>query len=64
MRIVIDKDLCTGHARSASLTPGLFTDDEFGYGLVVGDGEILSDQLELAKRAVSACPERAISILE
>ena len=62
MRIVIDKDLCTGHARCTSLTPALFTDDESGYGVVVGDGEINDDQLELAKRAVSACPERAISL--
>jgi ferredoxin len=64
MRIVLDNDRCTGHARCTSLTPALFTDDDSGYGLVIGDGEITDEQLELAKRAISACPERAISLVD
>ncbi len=64
MRVVIDKDLCTGHARCVSLAPTLFLDDEFGYGQVLGDGDVGDDLLDQARRAVSACPERAISLVE
>ena len=40
----------------------MFTDDDEGNGVVLGDGAITADQLEDARRAVLACPERAIVI--
>jgi hypothetical protein len=40
----------------------VFTDDDEGNGVVLGDGAITADQLEDARRAVLACPERAIVI--
>jgi ferredoxin len=41
----------------------VFTDDDDeGYGVLIGDGAITADQLEDARRAVLACPERAIAI--
>jgi ferredoxin len=63
MKIVIDPGACSGNGRCYTLAPELFTDDERGYGQVVGDGTISDDQLELAQRAVLACPEDAISIV-
>ena len=62
MKIVIDQTACAGNGRCYSLVPELFTDDERGYGQVVGDGTITDDQLEAARRAERACPEHAISI--
>jgi ferredoxin len=62
MRIVIDSDRCAGNGRCYSVFPGLFTDDEHGYGQVIGSGVIGANQLDEARRAVVACPEEAITI--
>jgi len=62
VKIVIDPAACAGNGRCYSLAPELFTDDERGYGQVIGDGTIDDSQLEAARRAARACPERAISI--
>jgi len=62
MRVVIDTERCTGHGRCYSLAPTVFSDDEEGYGVLIGDGAVTADQLEDARRAVLACPERAITI--
>ncbi|MGD9704349.1 MAG: ferredoxin [Acidimicrobiia bacterium] len=60
MRVEIDYDRCTGHGRCYSLEPSLFVDDESGYGRVIGDGTVGPDHVDAARRAVTACPERAI----
>ena len=62
MKVAIDSDRCTGHGRCFVLTPELFTDDERGYGQVIGDGTVSDSQREAAERAVRACPERAITV--
>jgi ferredoxin len=59
---VLDHDRCTGHGRCYSLAPSVFVDDEAGYGRVKGDGTIGDDLAEDARRAVIACPERAITL--
>ncbi len=60
VKIRIDKDLCSGHGRCYVLAPSLFTDDDEGYGEVIGDGEVSSELRAEADRAVGGCPERAI----
>jgi ferredoxin len=62
VKLVIDYERCTGHGRCFSLQPGLFTDDENGYGHVVGDGEVPADQMANAERAIRACPEQSIRL--
>ena len=62
MRVVIDTERCTGHGRCYALAPAVVTDDDDGYGVVIGDGDITADQLEHTRQAVLACPERAIVI--
>jgi ferredoxin len=64
VKIRIDVELCSGHGRCYTLSPELFTDDDRGYGEVIGDGTVSADQLEAARRAVLACPERAITLDE
>ncbi len=64
-RIVIHADLCVGNGRCYTLAPRLIVDDERGYGGVIGDGNLTDDAaLEEADRAVRACPERAIEIVD
>ena len=60
---MIDYDRCTGHGRCFSLSPDLFTDDENGYGQVVGDGDVSDELMQAAERAIRACPEQSIRIV-
>ena len=60
MKVRIDHDRCTGHGRCYVLAPGLFSDDDEGYGQVIGDGTVADDQVEAARQAAGACPERAV----
>lgn len=64
MKITIDESRCTGHARCVVVSPSLFTDDERGYGVVLGDGTVPDDLSEDARRAVNSCPEQAISLTD
>jgi ferredoxin len=64
VKVVIDTELCCGHGRCYQVAPELFTDDERGYGVATGDGTVATDQLEVARRAVAACPEGAISLIQ
>jgi ferredoxin len=62
MRVVIEQSLCAGNGRCYTLAPDLFSDDERGYGVVVATDDLTDAQLELASRAVAACPEHAVRI--
>jgi len=44
------------------LAPELFDSDDFGYGVVRGEGIVPPELLEKAKLAVANCPEFAIII--
>jgi ferredoxin len=61
VKVVIDADKCTGHGRCYLLVPELFVDDEFGHGVVLGDGSFTDAQQGAVDRAIVACPEQAIS---
>ena len=46
VKVKIDAGLCQGHGRCSDLAPGLFGEDEEGYGRVLGDppyGKACSD---------------------
>ena len=63
IRITVDHELCTGHARCFALAPDVYTIDDEGYcsfaDKVVDDGT-----REQAELGVSVCPEGAISITD
>jgi len=63
-RIVIDSKSCTGHGRCYDLAPELVADDDRGYGVVVGDGLVNDQQRQAALRAINACPEHAVSLVD
>ena len=62
MRLHIDYNLCSGNGRCYALFPGLFTDDENGYGQTLNDGTITPDQHDHAQKATLCCPEKAITV--
>jgi ferredoxin len=62
VKVQIDADLCQGHGRCYDLAPGLFGDDEEGYGQVLHGGAVTSDSEADARRAVLNCPEHAIEL--
>ena len=64
MKVRIDIGLCQGHGRCYDLAPGLFGDDEEGYGTVLGDGAVPSHAADDARRAALNCPEQAIVLTE
>lgn len=64
MKVRIDSELCQGHGRCYDLAPDLFTDDDEGYGQVVGSGLVPVSAEEDARKAGLNCPERAIELDE
>ncbi len=64
MKVRIDADLCQGQGRCFSIAPHLFSFDDLGNGLVLGDGNVSGDNLQMARLAQMNCPEHAIFIEE
>jgi ferredoxin len=64
MQLRIDADRCTGHGRCYSLAPDLFEPDDEGNGVVVGDGVVPPGQEDVARRAATNCPERAVIVVD
>ena len=65
MKVQINPELCQGHGRCYDLAPGLFGDDEEGYGQVLGDGTVRG----LRRSPTRAwpplnCPEHAVELVE
>jgi ferredoxin len=63
MRAQIDRDRCQGHGRCYTLAPTLFTEDDEGQGIVIGEGEVAESDVASAHLAEANCPENAV-ILE
>ena len=62
MKVQIDPERCQGHGRCYDIAPGLFGDDDEGYGQVLGDGTVAPDQERQARLAEFNCPEHAIEV--
>jgi ferredoxin len=64
VKVSIDAERCQGHGRCFLAAPTLFTFDDLGNGVVLGDGILDEGTLELARLAQVNCPEHAIFIEE
>jgi ferredoxin len=64
MNVHIDGKRCTGHGRCYVLAPSLFTDDDAGYGQVIGDGNVTAETQAEAELVVMECPEGAITLID
>jgi ferredoxin len=63
MRISVDADACTGHARCMSTAPEVYVLDELGFNRM-GTFEVTPGLEDHARRGAAACPERAIAVIE
>ena len=61
MRIRVDPELCTGHARCEAEGPDVFVLDELGYNTTSLD-DVPRELQDQARRGALACPEQAITI--
>jgi ferredoxin len=64
VKVSIDAEICQGQGRCFSIAPEIFTFDDLGNGVVIGDGTLTKQTLEFARLAQSNCPEHAIFIEE
>ena len=64
MKVQISSERCQGHGRCYDLAPGLFGEDNEGYGTIPGNGVVLPGSEPDARRAALNCPEHAIHLLE
>jgi ferredoxin len=64
VKVRIDPEICQGQGRCFSIAPGIFDFDDLGNGVVIGDGTLTDENLELARLAQVNCPEHAIFIEE
>jgi ferredoxin len=64
VKVRIDAGLCQGHGRCSDLAPGLFGEDEEGYGKVLGDGMVPPEKEDDARRVALNCPEHAIELTQ
>ena len=64
MKVQIDSERCQGHGRCYDLAPGLFSEDDEGYGTILGDGVVPPGEESNARLAVLNCPEHAIELIE
>ncbi len=62
MRIVVDADLCQGHAVCQDEAPNLFTVPKKGTVQLLATDP--GDELQAARAAVRYCPTQALSIVE
>ena len=63
MKIRVDPDLCQGHSRCYGIAPQLFDVDDYGMATAKNDGIVADADVDLAKLAITNCPERAIEII-
>lgn len=64
MKVAVDRALCVGHAQCSAICPAVFTNDELGYAVVVGDGSVAPEHRDDARVAAESCPEQAITVSE
>jgi ferredoxin len=62
VKVFIDPQRCQGHGRCYDLAPEVFGEDDEGYGLVLGGGDIAPPNHARARLAALNCPESAITV--
>jgi ferredoxin len=66
MKVKVDGDLCSGHARCWTISREFFTLDGGGYSAMRGEGylDVPPEFEEAARKAEAKCPEKAIQLIE
>jgi ferredoxin len=63
VKVQINAGSCQGHGRCYDIAADLFSEDDEGYGTVVGDGTVPPGREGDARLAVANCPEQAIELI-
>lgn len=63
MKVVIDREQCSGHGRCAAVAPDVFDLDDEGYSFLLVE-HIDGKLEEQAREAAATCPERCIHLEE
>lgn len=64
MKVSLNRSACVGHAQCSAICPAVFSNDELGYAVLLGEGVVPSEAGEDARFAVESRPEQAIQIAE
>jgi len=66
MKLKVDGELCSGHARCWTISRKFFLLDGDGYNAMRGHGylEVPAEFEEAARKAEANCPEKAIEIVD
>jgi ferredoxin len=64
VRVSVDTSACMGHGRCYDVAPGLFEDDDEGYSVVKGGGQVPQGEADAARLAARLCPERAVTLTD
>jgi ferredoxin len=62
VRIIVDADRCSGHARCAAAAPELFTVDDDGYSNI-GACDVPPGLEHRARLGIASCPEGALAVV-
>jgi len=62
MKVIIDRNLCTGHGRCYMLAPDVFDTDQEGYSVLLRE-EVPPALEAQARTAERNCPEGAIRLV-
>lgn len=62
MKALINSTKCSGYGACADHCPSVFEIDEWGYGAIIGDGQVPAGDEGKARAAMAGCPENAISL--
>ncbi len=61
MRVTVDGEKCTGHARCAYYGPHVYSLDEMGF-CAITEAEVPPELEHEARQGAQGCPERAITV--
>jgi ferredoxin len=62
MKLVLDQTACQGYGLCSQEAPDLVDLDDWGYAGLLTDGTVPADRLEVAQKAIAACPVAALKV--
>jgi len=62
MKVSVDNNLCSGHARCHANAPEVYDLDDDGYCNIGQNKEVPPELEAAAVKGANACPERAITV--
>lgn len=63
MRVIVDRELCSGHGRCAAVAPTVYSLDDAGY-CAITEADVAPGDEDAARNGANNCPERAIAIVD